>query len=166
MSYSNTIGQISTDTTKLTLPLEFPDGSIQSTAVDGVLQASYQANQLLVPLVQPAFSQVLYNNATTPSGWYLYSVEVSVSNNDTAQVVFSNWNLDIDTPAVTTYSSDITTPITLAVGQTISRIYTIPVKVNGTAPLTITFNCNISSGAFATNTPSIGFRQRSLLLLN
>jgi hypothetical protein len=164
MSYSNTIGQVSTTTTLLTLPLEFPDGSIQYTAGDSVVQTSYTPNQALQALTQPNFSRVVYNNANQAGGWYLYSIEVSLINNDTAPIAFSYFELNVDT-AGANFSQDITANFTLAVGDLISKVYTIPVKVNGTNALTITFTANITSGAFTTNTPNVSFRQNALLKL-
>jgi len=165
MSYLNTIGNISTNTTKLTLPLQFPDGTIQTTANTSGGELEYSNLIGTTYNLAPAGNTFsAYGTQALPAGVYLVSFEVSINNLDTAPIdigYYLNQMLD----DIQLLAEQRVQLFTLAPTQIYSTLFSAVAVQTGALDIELNNQVlvNITSGAFLTTAPTLTIRNRTIV---
>jgi len=165
MSYLNTIGNISTTTTKLTLPLQFPDGTIQTTANTSGGELEY-SNLIGTThnLVQPNNTFSAYGTQPLPSGVYLVSFEASITNLDTAPIDIANFQNQMLSD-VSLLAEQQVQIFTLAPAQVYTTLFSAVAVQTGATNIELNNQIfiQITSGAFATTAPTLTIRNITIV---
>lgn len=166
MSYSNTIGPYIPGVTKLSFPLEFPDGTVQTTASDGHDSVSIArtvngtGSINIPPNTVTNFDLIAPNYNIPPNSTVLVSGSWSITNNDTANVDFATIILNFLTSSVTVVASTATPAVQIVPGGTIADTFSVVVRNgNPTVPLPLDaqLTTNVSTVAYTTSPAVIGF---------